>query len=160
MAVVEPGMFTSYTGGITMKRTIQARSTLFTLALAVGLAAPSFADTPELPTPAPAWAEAEWAAFSTNLVHALASDNEGLKASALQMIVRYGDHLDVRAAEFDVVRLFRSHRDERVRRLAAVACTRLKSRWAVGFLRQSESFERSERVRGTIRALLAEADAR
>ncbi len=143
-----------------MKPTMLARNSLFTLALAVVLAAPSVANTPELPTPQPTWAEADWTTFSDNLVHALAGDHDGLKTSALQLIVRHGDRLDVRGAQFDVVRLFRSHHDERVRRLAAVACTKLNSEWAVGFLRQSESFEKSEAVRGTIRALLAERDAR
>jgi hypothetical protein len=75
------------------------------------------------------------------------------------MIIRYGDRLDVRASAFDVARLYRDHRDERMRHLAAVACLHLNDDWAVGYLRMSEPFERSARVLHSIRALLAEADA-
>ena len=106
-----------------------------------------------LPTPQPSWEAADWQAFSQNLVTALASDNEGVKLSALQLVVHYGDRLDVRAAQFEVAKLFRSHQDQRVRRLAAVACSRMKSPWAMGFLRLSEPFERDAQVRATIRSL-------
>ena len=119
---------------------------LFGCAASAGLASP-------LPTPQPTWQAADWQAFSQNLVVALASENEGVKLSALQLIVHHGERLDVRAAQFDVAELFRSHPDQRVRRLAAVACSRLRSEWAMGFLRLSEPFERDAQVRATIRSL-------
>lgn len=128
--------------------------------LAVALAAPLQADPPVLPTPEPSWTEADWQAFSENLVVGLASDNDGLRASALQMIIHYGDKLDVDEAAFDVARIYRDHRDEQMRHLAAVSCVHLKSDWAVSYLRMSEPFESSKRVKHTIRALLAEVDAR
>lgn len=128
--------------------------------LAVAVAAPLQADPPVFPTPEPTWTEADWQAFSENLVVGLASDNDGLRASALQMIIRYGDRLDVKAAAFDVARIYRDHRDERMRHLAAVSCVHLKSNWAVSYLRMSEPFETSKRVKHSIRALLAEEDAR
>lgn len=118
---------------------------------------PVFASSPApLPTPEATWKAADWDAFSQNLVAALAGENEGLKLSALQMIVRHGEHLDVRDAEFEVVRLFRDHPDRQVRRLAAVACSELKSGWAMGFLRMSEDFEKDDRVRATIHSLVSE----
>src|SRR5690606_2832133 len=107
------------------------------LLLALAFAVPSATASP-WPTPEPTWTETDWKAFSVNLVRALATDNDGLRASALQLIVRYGDRLDVRDATFDVVRIYRSHPNERMRRLAAVSCTHLKSEWAVSFLRMSE----------------------
>ena len=126
----------------------------------VALAAPLQADPPVFPTPEPTWTEADWQAFSENLVVGLASDNDGLRASALQMIIRYGDRLDVGEAAFDVARIYRDHKNEGMRHLAAVSCVHLKSAWAVSYLRMSEPFEKSERVQHTIRALLAEVDAR
>ncbi len=129
------------------------RLVLFALMLACA-ALPARADSPVFPAPQPSWTAADWNAFSQNLVAALAGDNEGVKLSALQMIVRHGERLDVRAAQFDVVRLVRGHPDRRVRRLAAVACGCLKSRWAIGFLRQSEPFEKDDQVRATMRSLV------
>ena len=76
------------------------------------------------------------------------------------MIVQYGDHLDVRDATFDIVKIYRSHPDERMRRLAAVTCSHLNDEWAMSFLRMSEPFEGSDTVLRTVRALLAEHDAR
>ena len=110
------------------------------------------------PNPQPTWTATDWSVFSENLVAGLQGDNEGVKLSALQMIVRYGKHLDVRDSQFEVVELFRSHPDRQVRRLAAIACRELKSEWAVGFLRMSEPFEKDERVRATIHSLVAEQD--
>lgn len=124
------------------------------------LAAPALADPPALPVPEPDWTAADWQAFSENLLVGLASDNDGLRASALQRIIQYGDRLDVQAAAFDVARIYREHEDDRMRRLAAVSCMHLKNKWAVSFLRMSEPFERSEKIRHTIHALLAAEDAR
>ena len=124
------------------------------------IAGPDVAEALPWPTPEATWQQADWDAFSQNLVVGLASDNDGLRASALQMIVRYGDRLDVRAATFDVVRIYREHDDERMRRLAAVTCAHLKDEWAMSFLRMSEPFEGSDTVLRTVRALLAEHDAR
>lgn len=138
-----------------MKHPVRARSRLAVAALLVVLGGtPALAGPDGWPTPRPTWSEADWSAFSENLVAGLASDNEGLKLSALQLIVEHGERLDVRAAEFDVIRLFQDHHDQRVRRLAAVACSHLKSGWAMGFLRMSEPFERDARVRATLRSIV------
>ena len=138
-----------------MKHKIRARPCLAVAVLLVGLGgAPALAGPDGWPTPQPTSSETDWSAFSENLVVGLAGDNEGLKLSALQLIVEHGDRLDVRAAEFDVVRLFQNRHDQRVRRLAAVACSRLKSDWAMGFLRMAEPFERDARVRTTLRSIV------
>lgn len=140
---------------------MQRLSSLALIALVtVALAAPLQADPPAFPTPEPSWTDADWQAFSENLVVGLASDNDGLRASALQMIIRYGEKLDVDEAAFDVARIYRDHDNEQMRHLAAVSCLHLKSDWAISYLRMSEPFEKAERVKHTIHALLAEVDAR
>ena len=98
---------------------------------------------------------ATWKAFSTNLIHALAMDNDGVRVAAMQYIIRYGDKLDVDAAVFDVMRLYRSHDDDNVRRMAVVALGQMQSRGAIGFLRLSEEYEKSETVRQTIQAVVS-----
>jgi hypothetical protein len=132
------------------------------LLLALGIAVPVLANPPDPPfaPPQPGAAETAWLAFGDNLVEGLAHGNEGVKLSALQMIIRYGDRLDVRAAEFDVVRLYRSHPNKKVRRLALVAIGHLGSDWALGFLRMSDLFETDSVLQATLRAVVADCDVR
>lgn len=99
---------------------------------------------------------ATWAVFSKNLVHALQMDNDGVKMAAMQYIIRYNDKLDVDVAAVDVARLYRNHKDDNVRRMAAVALSKMQSPWAMGYLRLSAQYEKSETVRQTIKAIVAE----
>ena len=50
---------------------------------------------------------AHWTLFSEGLVDALTSGHDGVQQGALRMIIFYGDHLDVKAAVFDFLRLYR-----------------------------------------------------
>lgn len=102
---------------------------------------------------------ATWEAFSTNLVHALTMDNDGVRVAAMQYIIHYGDKLDVGAAVFDVMRIYRNHNDDNVRRMAVVALSRMQSDGAIGFLRLSLEYEKSEIVRHTIQAVVSEHEA-
>lgn len=89
-----------------------------------------------------------WEAFSRQLVEAVRHPNLGVKCAALQHIIHYGDSLDVRAAVFDVTRMYRSHQhDENTRILAMVALSRMNSSWAMDLLKRSVRFEDSPRVR-------------
>lgn len=112
------------------------------LAAFVLVAGAAHAGPPGLTPPASDAPEAAWAAFSTHLVAALQSDNHGLKCSALQHVVAYQDRVDVRAARFDVVRLYRDHRDARVRLLALSALEGMDDPWVRDFLQRSARFER------------------
>ena len=102
---------------------------------------------------------ATWKAFSTNLVHALKMDNDGVKVAAMQYVIRYGDKLDVGAAVFDVMHIYRNHKDDQVRRMAVVALSRMQSRGAIGYLRLSMEYEQSEIVRHTIQAVVSAYEA-
>ena len=97
-----------------------------------------------------------WKTFSTNLVHALQMDNDGVRMTAMQYIIRYNDKLDVSVAAIDVARIYRNHEDDNVRRMAVVALSQMQSDWAIGYLRLSKNYEKSETVRQTIEAVVAE----
>lgn len=99
--------------------------------------------------------QAQWDAFSRNLTTALQSEHEGVKLAALQQVIHYGDKVDVDQAAIDVMRLYRDHQDDDVRRLAVVALGKMQSRWAMGYLERSEDFEKSDDVRQTIRAVVS-----
>ncbi len=99
---------------------------------------------------------ARWEAFSDNLVHALQSDIEGVKLSAMQMVIRYEGQVDVDAAVFDIVRLYRDHRDDDVRRMAVVALGKMQHPWAMDLLKRSLRFEKDAAVRHTLLAVVSE----
>ncbi len=103
--------------------------------------------------------DATWKAFSTNLVHALTIDNDGVKVAAMQYVIRYSDQLDVGAAVFDVMRIYRNHNDDNMRRMAVVALGRMQSDGAIGFLRLFMEYEKSESVLHTIQAVVSEYEA-
>ena len=88
--------------------------------------------------------EVDWEAFGKNLVKAIQSNNEGLQRSAMCMIIRYADYLDVKEAKFDIVRVFRSHKNPKVRQLAMVTLYHMQDAWAMGFLKRNIKFEKNE----------------
>ncbi|NBC16346.1 MAG: hypothetical protein GVY18_03410 [Bacteroidetes bacterium] len=136
---------------------------LLSFALSSPLYATSDSEPPELVDPALTTtnlATVDWAAFSTNLVNALATDNDGLQQSAMQLIIKYRERVDVHRARFDVMRLYRDHDDDRVRRMAVVTLGAMDNNWALGFLARSVTFEDDPAVRHTIQAVLADAHLR
>jgi len=117
-------------------------------------------DEIDLTPPAPEMSKVHWDAFSDNLVRALASDHEGLKMGAMRLVIQYANRVDVNAAKFDLMRLYRDHKDNRVRRMAVVALGRIENAWAMGFFERAQHFEQSESVLTTMRYVLAEYEAR
>ena len=126
--------------------------------------------TPPDPTPDTASIEAlqraatqarspeQWSALSIHLVDAMHSDHDALQAAAMRLIIQYGENVEVGPAVFDVAKIYRSHPDDDMRRMAVVALGNMDSRWAMGFLRLSLDYEQSPKVLHTMRAVLAEAE--
>ncbi|TVL99762.1 MAG: hypothetical protein CV087_16625 [Candidatus Brocadia sp. WS118] len=85
--------------------------------------------------------EVDWDAFSKNLVKALQSSNSGLQRSAMQLVIKYGNQVNVNDAVFDVMRVFRYDKDQGVRRLALTTLTNMNNKWAMGFLKRQIQFE-------------------
>ena len=98
----------------------------------------------------------KWEVFSKNLCCCLKSDNEGVRNSALQHIVTYGANLQVNDAVFDVVRVFRSHKDERVRQLALAALHKMQNGWSMDFLKRSIDYEKSPTIKKQLRLIVNE----
>ncbi len=100
--------------------------------------------------------DAQWKTYSGHLEQALATDHDGLRQGAMRMIIQYGDNLSIgREAVFNLVRLYRDHRNEGVRRMAVVALGQTGDTWAMDFLTRSARFEKSAAIRHTIYAVLA-----
>ena len=98
----------------------------------------------------------QWEAYCEKLETALASENDGLRQGALRMIIQYGHYMEFgRLAVFDAVRLYRDHKDARIRRMATVALLKMNDSWAFDFLERSVAFEKNTAVKYTILAVLA-----
>ena len=99
----------------------------------------------------------DWPAFSKNLTVALSSDNNGLKQSALQQIIKYHQSLDMKDAALAVMRIYRNHPDFQTRRLALTALPSTDSRLVIGFLRRAVEFEKSPVLHKQIMFILENA---
>ncbi len=97
--------------------------------------------------------------FSKNLVNALKSDHEGIKATAMGMVIRYGDQVDVKDAVIDVLRVYREHESESMRRLAVVTLGKMNSGMAISYLERAVQFEKSPALKQTMQAVIAAQDA-
>ncbi len=116
-------------------------------------------DTEDLTLAAPVDADhsaAEWKVFSKNLLRAMTSDNEGLKVSAMQHMITYGEVIDVGEARVELMRIYRNHEDTRVRRMAVVALASMHDPGVMQYLHRAERFEPASSVRKTIHAVLAD----
>jgi len=104
--------------------------------------------------------EIDWKLVSKNLVKALASENDGLRQSAMVLIVRHSDKLRVNDAVYDVMHIYRTHKNERVKQLALATLHKMQSKWAMGFLRMDLKFQESERLRRMVLAILQDYEAK
>jgi hypothetical protein len=106
--------------------------------------------------------DVEWAQFSKNIVKALKSDSPGLQKSAMQMVIKYGDKLDVGDAVFDVMRVFRNEKNRGERRLALAALLNMNSDWATDFLKRQSEYEKDPVIKKQLESIgsyeMAEAD--
>ncbi len=89
----------------------------------------------------------DWDVFGKNLVKAIHEGNPGLQQSAMCMIIRYGDSLDVKDAVYDVMSIFRTHKECNVRLLAMVTLRKLEVDWAMYYLKRNIEFEKDEIIR-------------
>ncbi len=102
----------------------------------------------------------QWQGFSENLIVALKSDHDGLKVAAMGMVIRFGAKVNVQEAVFDVMRIYRNHPNEKMRRMALVALGQMESSWAIGFLTRAEQFEKSPALHHTLTAVVNDYHAR
>jgi len=101
-------------------------------------------------------AKTNWELFSKNLVNALNSDNLGLKVSAMQKVIKYKEKVDVEDAALEIVRLYRRHKDERVRQLALVTLHSMQNDWALGIVKRDYNFENNSKIKRLMAAIIVD----
>ena len=105
-----------------------------------------------------ATAQTDWNAFSKNLVKGLKSDNEGVRLSAMQQVITYSDKVHVDDAVFDIVEVYRSHDDIKVRQLALTTLHKTNNAWAMNFLKRNLEFEKSPVLKAQIYHILNDVE--
>jgi hypothetical protein len=104
--------------------------------------------------------EINWKLVSKNLVRALASENEGLRQSAMEIYVRHADRLNIEASVYDVMRVYRNHQSPRVKKLALVTLYKMQNKWAIEFLKLDLRFQDDETLKRMVAAILLEYQAK
>jgi len=99
--------------------------------------------------------QVDWERFSTNIEVALSSRNIGLRQSAMQMIVRYNDHLNIDKAAEKVAKEFTSSRNQEMRKLALITLYKIKDDWAVEILKKQSAKERNTAIKETIDSIVS-----
>lgn len=103
-------------------------------------------------------ANVNWDQFSKGLIQALKSNNEGLKLSAMQMVIKYGDKVNVDVARYDVMDTFLYSKDRRVRQLALVTLYKINNNFDMGLLERQINFEDDPVIKNQIAAVLIAAN--
>ncbi|RPI02433.1 MAG: hypothetical protein EHM72_04185 [Calditrichaeota bacterium] len=93
-------------------------------------------------------AKLDWQKFSKNLALAVCSENDGLRNSAMCMMIQYADQLTFdRSTIYDIIRIFRNNEDDNVRLLAMVTLYKSEDPWAMDFLKRHRRFEENQRIK-------------
>lgn len=103
-------------------------------------------------------ANVNWDRFSDGLKMALKSDNLGVKLSAMQLVIKYGNKVNVTDARYDVMDTFLYSKDRRVRQLALVTLAKINNTFDMGLLERQIKFEDDPVIRNQIAAVLIAAD--
>ena len=98
----------------------------------------------------------DWQAFSTNLIKAIKSSNEGLQLSAMQQVIRSSDSLDVVLARYVVMDVFMNHKDQQVRQLALATLSKIDNPMDIGLLELHYKWEKNETIKKMINNVLIE----
>ncbi len=104
--------------------------------------------------------EVDWDSFSKNLCANLASDNHGVKQSAMQLIIKYADKLTFSDdAIFHLVMVYRMEKDVKYRQMALVTLYSTKDKWVMDFLKRSLRFEDNPVLKHTIAAIVLDYES-
>lgn len=99
--------------------------------------------------------EAKWDDFSKNLVKALTSENNGIQKSAMQMVIKHGDKVDVNDAAYDVLYVFRTDENQKVRQLALSTLAKINNDQVNYLLERQIKFEADPVIRKQLEAISA-----
>jgi hypothetical protein len=87
-------------------------------------------------------------------VKAIKSDNEGLKVSALRLVIKHGDKVNVEEATLGIVELYRRSDNEQFRQLALAVINATQNEWALNIVARDYQFETNPTIKNMKDAIL------
>ncbi|NOX88196.1 MAG: hypothetical protein GXO77_04155 [Calditrichaeota bacterium] len=96
----------------------------------------------------------DWKKFSKQLVKSVKSENEGVRISAMQQIIRFSDSVKVTNARYAVMKNFLSAKDHGVRQLALITLYKIGNWFDMGYLQLHYPYEKDPLLKRQIAAIL------
>ncbi len=96
----------------------------------------------------------DWKSFSKQLVKSVKSENEGVRISAMQQIIRFSDSVKVTSARYVVMEKFLTAKDRGVRQLALVTLYKIGNWFDMGYLQLHYPYEKDPVLKHQIAAIL------
>lgn len=96
----------------------------------------------------------EWGKFSSNIEVALNSENTGLKQSAIHMLYKYTEYLNVKNAVNEVMEEYVYSNDQQTRKLALVTLYKMQDEWALALLKSNNRFEKDESIKKCVDSIV------
>lgn len=103
-------------------------------------------------------ANVNWDEFSTSLVSALRSENEGVRISAMKLSIRHGENVDVSMGRYAVMEEFLNNDSPKVRQLALVTLSSINNTMDMGYLQRHLAYEEDDSIKKHLAAILYESD--
>jgi hypothetical protein len=92
-----------------------------------------------------------WEQLNKSLIEKMATDDFESQRSAMRDIILFGhlsgDKLDIDETAFDLVNIYNTHKDPKVRQLAVVTLHSLKNKWAMKYLSDNLKYEQDENLK-------------
>jgi hypothetical protein len=93
----------------------------------------------------------DWVDLSKSLTEKIAADDPKTQRFAMREIILYnylsGDNLDVDETVFDLINIYETNENPKVRQLAVVTLHSIGNAWAMNYLRENIKYEEDENLK-------------
>jgi len=100
------------------------------------------------------YGDVDWDKFSASIEVALKSENTGLKQSAIHMLYKYTEYLNVENAVNEVMEEYVYSKDPQTRKLAVVTLYKMQDDWALALLKSNNRFEKDASIKESVDSIV------
>ncbi len=95
--------------------------------------------------------DTNWDHLNKSLIEKMATDDFESQQSAMCDIILFrhlsGDKLDIDETTFDLINIYDTHKDPKVRQLAVVTLHSIKNKWAMKYLCENLKYEQDQNLK-------------